>query len=258
MNSINQNPNPDLASQLLACGLLATADTVDDFIARATKGRWAPHTLLEELCRSESAHRARRSLESRMRCSRIGRLKSLSDFDWQWPHKIDRQLIERACTLDFIPQARNLLLLGANGVGKTMIAKNIAYLAVQAGHSVLFRTAAEIVEDLQCSTPDLRRRKLKSYARPDLLCIDEVGYLAYDNDAADLLFEIVNRRYERRSLVVTTNKPFKEWNTVFPNTGCIVTLVDRLTHHADISVIEGKSYRLRESELEAAARRNKS
>ena len=87
--------------------------------------------------------------------------------------------------------------------------------------------------------------------------IDEVGYLSYDDNAADLLYEIVNRRYERRSLIVTTNRGFKEWNEVFPNASCIVTLVDRLTHHADVTKIEGESYRLRESELEAATRRKK-
>ena len=257
MTSPIPNPNPDLHAQLLSLALPATAENLDDFIARATKNRWAPRTLLEELCRAETATRARRSLERRLRLSRLGRFKPMADFDWQWPRKIDRELIERAFTLDFIAEARNLLLLGANGLGKTMIVKNIAFQAVQAGYSVLFRTASEILEDLQSSSPDLCRRKLKTYARYDLLCCDEVGYLSYDNNAADLLFEIFNRRYERRSSIVSTNKAFKDWNSIFPNAGCIVTLLDRLTHHADYTVIEGPSYRVRESELETAARRKK-
>ena len=180
-----------------------------------------------------------------------------SDFDWNWPQKIDQDVIERAFTLDFIPEGRNLILLGTNGLGKTMILKNLAYQSVLAGYSVLFRTASEILDDLQMEAPELQRRKLKKYARVQVLYLDEVGYLTYDSEAADLLYEIVNRRYECRSLVLTSNKAFKEWNTVFPQAGCLITLLDRLTHHADVTLLEGQSYRVRESEQEAAARRKK-
>jgi DNA replication protein DnaC len=247
----------DLDSQLRQLGLTTTADTLDDFMARAIKSRWSPQVLLEELTRSEIHDRSSRSLERRLTRSRIGRFKALADFDWNWPKKIDRAIIERALTLDFIPEARNLILMGSNGLGKTMIAKNIAHAAVQAGYTVLFRTAPEILADLHCDSPQLFRRKLNRYARPHLLAIDEVGYLSYDTAAADLLYEVINRRYERRSVLITTNKAFKEWNTVFPNATSIATLLDRLTHHADITLIEGQSYRVRESELEIAARRKK-
>jgi DNA replication protein DnaC len=257
MTSLTAPPNPDLASRLSAIGLHALAQILDDFLARAIKNRWAPHTLLEHLTDEEMAARTRRSLERRLALSRIGRFKPMADFDWNWPRKIDHDLVDRALTLDFLADARNLILLGANGLGKTMITKNIAYRAIQAGHSVLFRTATEIVEDLQRSSPDLRRRKLKAYARPTLLCIDEVGYLSYDNDAADLLYEVLNRRYEQRSVIVSTNRAFKEWNAVFPNATCIATLLDRLTHHADVILIEGQSYRVRESEQETTARRKR-
>ena len=151
----------------------------------------------------------------------------------------------------------DLIMIGQNGLGKSMIAKNICHAAILAGYSVLFRTASDMIEDLQCESATARKRKLRSYGNAGLLCIDEVGYLSYDDNAADLLYEIVNRRYEHRSLIVTTNKGFKQWNEVFPNASCIVTLVDRLTHHADVTKIEGESYRLRESELEAATRRKK-
>jgi DNA replication protein DnaC len=161
-------------------------------------------------------------------------------------------------TLDFIAEARNLILVGTNGVGKTLIAQNLAHRAVQAGYNVWFRTASEVLADLAAAdSPQARRRKLRRLARPHLLCLDEIGYLSYDSQAADLLYEIVNARYERRSLLVTTNRAFKDWNTVFPNSTVISTLLDRLTHHADVTLIEGQSYRVRESELEAAARRKK-
>ena len=189
--------------------------------------------------------------------SAIKSFKPLADFEWNWPTKIDRDVIERALTLDFLQQARNLVLVGRNGLGKTLIAKNISHAAVLAGHSVLFRTAPAILEDLQSESIEGRRRKLRGYANVGLLCVDEVGYLSYDDKAADILFEVINRRYERKSLIVTTNRIFKEWNEVFPNATCIATMLDRLLHHADVTVIEGDSYRVRESEQDAAARRRK-
>jgi DNA replication protein DnaC len=247
----------DLHSQLIQLGLTTAARGLDDFIARATKGRWSPQMILEELSRSELHERSQRSFERRLQHSHVGRFKIMGDFEWSWPQKIDRPLIERALTLDFIPEARNLILMGSNGLGKTMIAKNIAFAALQAGYTVMFRTAPEILADLHCDTPQAFRRKLNRYGRPALLAIDEVGYLSYDTAAADLLYEVVNRRYERRSILITTNKAFKDWNTVFPNATSIATLLDRLTHHADITLIEGQSYRVRESEMEIAARRKK-
>ncbi len=249
--------NEDLPSQLQSLGLALTAQTLEDLLARATSQRWSPRQLLEEVARSEAADLARRSLERRLAQARLGRFKPLADFDWNWPTKIDRPLIERALTLDFLADARNFVLVASNGLGKTLLAKNIAHAAVLAGHSVLFRTASELLADLDGDSPGLRRRKFRFYARPSLLCLDEVGYLAYDAHAADLLFEIVNLRYERNSLLLTTNRVFKDWNTVFPNATCITALLDRLTHHADVTVIEGTSYRVRESELEAAARKKK-
>lgn len=251
-------PSPDLPTQLARLGLKATAQNLDDFLARATQKRWSPLQQLEEIVRSESEARAQRGLQARLRQARLGRFRPLADFDWNWPKKIDRDLIERALTLDFIAEARNLILVGTNGVGKTLIAKNLAHQALLAGYTVWFRSAADLLTELAaCESPHSRRRKLKLLARPHLLAIDEVGYLSYDSQAADLLYEIVNTRYERRSLLVTTNRAFKDWNTVFPNSTVISTVLDRLTHHADVTLIEGQSYRVRESELEAAARKKK-
>jgi len=254
----NLIPNNNLAAQLNHLGLLVTAQGLDDLLARAATQPWSPQQLLEEIARSETADRARRSLERRLAQARLGRFKPLADFDWHWPKKMDRPLIERALTLDFLTQGRNLIVCGTNGLGKTMIAKNIAHAAVLAGHSVLFRTAADLLADLDGDSPGLRRRKFRFYARPALLVIDECGYLAYDAHAADLLFEVINHRYERNSILLTTNKAFKDWNTVFPNATCIAALLDRLTHHADVTLIEGTSYRVRESELEATAHKNNS
>jgi DNA replication protein DnaC len=255
MNSAQPIPKSDLKGGLTQIGLRATASGLDDVLARAGKGRWSATQLLEELVRAETAERAVRNLARRLATARLGRFKPLADFDWNWPKKIDRPLIERALTLDFITEARNLILVGSNGLGKTLIAKNLAHQAVLAGHTVLFRTAAELIADLSCDSPAQRRQKLHRYGRVSLLVIDEVGYLAYDAHAADLLYEVVNRRYEQGALVLTTNRAFRDWNAVFPHATSIATMLDRLMHHADVTVIEGQSYRVRESEAEAAARR---
>ena len=250
-------PMNNLAQQLHHIGLRALSANLDDFLARATKARWSPHMLLEHMAQAETEERSRRSLETRLRVSGIKRFKPMADYEWNWPTKIEREVIERTLTLDFLPEARNLVLIGRKGLGKTMIAQNICHAAVLAGYSVLFRPAPALLEELQRQTPEGRHHKLRTYANVGLLCIDEVGYLSFDDKAADLLYEVINRRYERKSVIVTTNRPFKEWNEVFPNATCIATLLDRLLHHADVTVIEGDSYRVRESEQETAARRRK-
>jgi DNA replication protein DnaC len=248
----------DLKDQLAKIGLLALAECVEDFLARATKGRLSPRQIVEEIVRLETTEGARRSLERRLLRSRIGRFKPITDFDWSWPKKIERDVVERALTLDFLEDGRNFVLLGANGLGKTMIAKNLAYQAAVAGYSVLFTTAAELLDDLRTEVAQSTfRRKLTRYASPQLLVIDEVGYLSYDHHAADLLYKVVDRRYERKPIVLTTNLAFRDWNTVFPNATSTATLLDKLTHHADVTMIEGHSYRVHESQKEAAARRKK-
>jgi DNA replication protein DnaC len=255
---VTTTPTNSLSAQLEQIGLHALARGVDDFLARATKQRWSPHQILEHMAQTEAAERAHRSLERRLRLSELKKFKPMADFNWSWPTKIERDIVERALTLDFLAEARNLVLMGTNGLGKTMIAQNICHTAVLAGHSVLFRSAAALLEELHRQSPEGRHRKLRSYANVDLLCVDEVGYLSFDDKSADLLYEVINCRYERKSVILTTNKPFKEWNEVFPNAACIVTLLDRLLHHADVTtVIEGDSYRVRESEQETAARRRK-
>ena len=246
-----------LSAQLRQIGLCAVPAQLEDFIAQATKARLSVHQILEQVVKTESAERSRRSLERRLRMSGIKKFKPIADFDWAWPDKIERDVVERALTLDFLGEARNLILVGPNGLGKTMIAQNLCHAAVLAGHSVLFRSATALLEDLHRQSPEGRRRRLRTLANVGLLCIDEVGYLSFDDKAADLLYEVVNRRYERKPVILTTNRPFKEWNEVFPNATCIVTRLDRLLHHAEVTAVEGKSYRVRESEQETAARRRK-
>jgi len=208
---------------------------------------------IEELLQREEAGRQQRSLERRIHASKIGRFKSVTDFDFAWPKKIDREQIDDLFSLSWIDAAANVVLLGPNGVGKSMIAKNLLYQAVIRGATARFVTASEMLNDLvaQEGTSALQRR-LQRYCAPHVLAIDEVGYLSYDNRHADLLFEVITRRYGAKSVLITTNKPFVAWNEVFPNAACVVTLIDRLVHHAEIVQIDGDSYRLKEAKEEAA------
>src|SRR5262249_61485740 len=157
------------------------------------------------LPRAEVRGRPRPSVGRCLPVARLRRFPPMADFDWNRPKKIQPPPNPPALTLDFIPEARNFILMGSNGLGKTMMAQNIAYAALQAGYTVLFRTASDILTDLHCDSPQTLRRRLQRYARPDLLCIDELAYLSYDDDAADLLYELVSRLYELRSIVITTN-----------------------------------------------------
>lgn len=203
---------------------------------------------LPKLITWEEEERTRRSLERRLGEAHIGRFKPLADYDWKWPTRCDRGAIEGLMSLEFITESANVVLVGPNGVGKTMLVKNIAHQALIRGHTVRFTTAGELLGELAALDSDTAlRRRLRHYAAPDLLVIDEIGYLSYSNRHADLLFELVSRRYETKSTVVTTNKAFSDWPEVFPNAACVVSLVDRLIHHSEVISIEGESYRLKEA-----------
>jgi DNA replication protein DnaC len=245
----------ELAQRLRDLGLRATGDQLDDLVALATKERWGPVQLLEHAVALDEKEHVQRSLDRRFTASHIGPFKAMADFDWAWPSKIDRDMVERALDVSFIPEARNIVLVAPQGLAKTMIAQNLAHQAILKGHSVLFITAAQLLLDLGSQeTSRALDRRLKHYAKISLLVLDEVGYLAFDNRNADLLFQVVSRRYEKRSLVLTTNLAFVDWPTIFPSATCATALIDRVIHHADVIAIEGESYRLREAREHAAQR----
>ena len=215
------------------------------------------YPLLSTLLSWEQAERQQRSLERRLSSAKLGRFKSLTEFDWQWPDKIDQSAIHMLMQLEFLNDASNIILIGSNGVGKSTLAKNLGYQSVMQGHTALFTTAASMLGDLAAQDGDnALRRRLQHYSKPRLLIIDEIGYLSYSNRHADLLFEIINRRYEQHATVITTNRPFGEWNEVFPNAACVVSLIDRLVHHSQIIAIEGNSYRMKEAQEQATKRKN--
>ena len=185
----------------------------------------------------------------------MGSFKPLSEFDWNWPTQCDRfQIEEILLKLEFIKDATNIVVLGPNGAGKSTIASNITYQAVLSGHTALLVSASDMLNDLQTQdgSQSLNRR-LKYYTNPHLLMVDEIGYLSYSNAHADLLFEIISRRYQKKSTIITTNKPFLEWDQIFPNASCVVSLIDRLIHRSELISIEAPSYRLKEAKERRAA-----
>ena len=224
------------ARRLKLWGLLANWD-------KLSKQAW-----VREYLGVEEDERDRRSLERRIHAARLGAFKAMADFDWDWPAKIDRDQVEDLLQLAFLEDATNVVLLGPSGIGKTMIAQNLGHQALQHGHTVRRVTASEMLNDLaaQDSSAALTRR-LRRYCAPQLLILDEVGYLSYDGRYGDLLFEVVSRRHLQRSTVLTSNKAFSEWTQVFAGASCVSALIDRIVHRAEIVKIDGESYRKKEA-----------
>lgn len=237
---------------------LAAPQPDDTLRARAQKlglygllASWSEHLdhpWLEPLIEGEERERKRRSMERRQLAAKLGRFKLLADFDWSWPKQVDRSQIEDLLNLDFAVEPANVIIVGPNGVGKTTIAQNLTHQAIMRGYTALHVTASEMLNDLagQDSNSALTRR-LQKYVAPSILSVDEVGYLSYDARHADLLFEVLSRRHQHKPVILTTNRPFQEWNEVFPNSSCVTALIDRLVHRAEIVVIQGESYRAKEA-----------
>jgi len=238
-------PTSDLRARLHRLGLFGLLACCNDI---------ADKPWLSELLTIEEAERQRRSLDRRLRAARIGAFKDVTDFDWSWPKRIDRQAVEELFGLGFIEDGLNVILLGPNGVGKTLLLRNLAHHSLVRGHTVRVTSASDMLAELaaQDSSSALARR-LRRFVLPKVLCIDEVGYLSYNNRYADLLFEVVTRRYDaHKPILLSTNKAFSEWSEVFPHAACTVTLVDRLVHRSEIIEIEGDSYRLKEAKERTA------
>ena len=234
----------DLAERLRRLGLRVGRDALAAVLVHVHKSRHGPTETLEQLADLEERARVAVNLARRTRFARLGSFKTLDRFDWSHVEKIDRGLVERLVELDFVDRGENVLLKGGSGLGKTTIALNLAQAALAAGFTVRFSTLAAALADLlgQESMPAFERR-LRRYTAPDLLVLDELGYLPCDSRAADILYNIISRRHEQRSTIITTNLAFKQWGTVFPGAACVVALVDRFAQHCHRVEILGESWR---------------
>ncbi len=242
--------HPDIEENLRQLRLHYTANNFFDFIERMEKK--GAGEVLDQMSILELTEKKTRTIQRRLTAARLGRFKPLEEFDWNWPEQIDRTQVEDLLSLDFVDNAHNVILIGAQGLGKSMIAKNLAWLAVQRGKTAVFTSISRMVTELPAAGHSLES-KFQKYAKPDVLVLDELGYLAFQDQSADLLYEVLSRRHEKRSTVLTTNLAFKDWPEIFPGATCVVAMVDRITHKAEIVRILGKSYR----QMEAQKRQKK-
>lgn len=236
----------DLVERLRRIGLRASAEALHALITHAQKSKLGIPEFVEQLVELELRERDARNLARRTRMATLGRFKSLDQFDWSHPRTLDRELYEHLMSLDFLETGQNVLLRGPAGVGKSTLAQNLGLRALERGYTVRYCTLNAALADLlrQESLPATERR-LKRYLTPDLLILDELGYVPCDSRAADLLFHIVSRRHEERSIVITTNLPFKAWGTVFQGASCLGALVDRFAQDCHVLDVDADSYRRR-------------
>jgi DNA replication protein DnaC len=200
---------------------------------------------LAQLIEGEATVRENRAIERRIRNARFPAIKTLDDFRWSWPKKINRPQIQNLFRLAFVASKTNVVFIGNVGLGKTHISIALGHAACLNGYSVLFTTAVDIINTLAAAQAAGRlKREFKRYLKPTLLIVDELGYLPIDKHGADLLFQLVSQRYERAPMVITTNRSYKYWAPIFNNDSTLTSaILDRLLHHVDTVVIEGKSFR---------------
>lgn len=214
----------------------------------AARKQWTHIHYLSELVKQESNLRRDRTIQRRIRMARFPVIKTLDQFNWSWPRKINQAQVQNLFHLKFIEDKSNVIFIGGVGVGKTHLASALGYQACLKGNTVLFASAIDIINNLVTAQHAGRlKQELKKYLKPVLIIIDELGYLPIDKNGADLLFQIISARYERGSIIITTNCVFKNWPKIFNNDSTLTSaLLDRLLHHTEAVVIEGKSYRMKE------------
>lgn len=237
-------PTASLAQILDALGLDHAAALLDTAAQKAITRNDPPTALLEYLMREQLRVQIERRAQDALRRSAIFPLSSLDTFDFDYPKSIDRDLVMRAAALDFIEEKTNCVFVGPSGVGKTHLANAIGQLACVRGFRVRFVLASDLVNDLVAGQArNTLHRRLLAWTSPDLLLVDELGYLSFDARGADLLYQVFNRRYQRASTIVTTNLAFKDWGKLFHSTAAASAIADRLVHKGLLIRIQGKSRR---------------
>ncbi len=221
---------------------------LDDFAKLATEQHWDHVTFLAQLIEGEAQRRQDRSIERRIRLARFPVRKSLENFQWNWPKKINRAQVQNLFRLTFLDDNTNVVFIGRVGLGKSHLATALGLAACHQGHSVLFASTVDVINTLAGAQASGRLKlELRKYVRPRILILDEIGYLPIDKTGADLLFQIISQRYECGSTILTTNRVYKKWAEFFNNDSTLTSaILDRLLHHAETVTIEGNSFRMKD------------
>jgi len=237
---------PILQKKLKKLFLSHLSKHLAEHIAKAQRNQQSYEQFLNDLLDDEIAHRTQQRIKERIRTSRLSVIKTLDSFDFNHPKQINKQLTKALFNLNFIAEKRNVIFIGPPGVGKTHLASALCYQACLNDYKCIFTTAINLINELNASLSDNSFFKLmKRYSSVHLLVIDELGYLPVDKTGADLLFQVISNRYETGSVIITTNRPFKEWDRIFNNDATLASaLIDRLAHHGIIIQIKGESYRM--------------
>src|SRR6266436_2723421 len=238
----------DLEPHLAYLKLPFMAEQYAVLATHATQQAWSHIDYLATLLEGEVTLRRDRATQSRIRPACFPHIKTLEQFRWDWPTRLNRLQVQNLFRLAFIQDKANLIFLGGVGLGKTHLATALGYAACLQGHSVLFASAIEVINTLAAAKSAGRlKAELKKYTKPALLILDELGYLPIDKAGADLLFQVISLRYEQGALVLTSNRAFKEWPKIFNNDSTLTAaILDRLLHHADTVIIEGTSFRMKD------------
>jgi DNA replication protein DnaC len=242
----------ELAHLFRALKAPAAARALPKLADRAREEEWSYERFAEALLSTEVASRESHGGESRIKAARFPARKTLEEFDFTFQRSVKRQVVEHLGQLDFLHARENVVMLGPPGTGKTHLSIAVSIRACLAGHRVAFATATEWIARLSDAQRQGRLEdELKRLGRIPLLVVDEIGYIPFDPEAANLMFSLVSARYERASLIVTSNKPFSAWGEFFGDEMTAVAMIDRLVHHAEILSLKGDSYRLRGKDLGA-------
>ena len=237
-----------LVEQLATLKLVSVQEHYAPLATEAAQKQWTHVDYLARLMDAEALRRQELSIQRRLATARFPCVKTLDQFDWTWPKKINRTQVQNLFRLAFLPDHTNVIFMGGVGLGKSHLACALGHAACLAGHTVLFTTAVDIINTLTAAQAACRLKpELRRLLAPRILCIDEVGYLPIDKTGADLLFQVISQRYEQGSIILTTNQPYKHWPKIFNNDSTLTSAVlDRLLHHAETVIVEGKSYRMKE------------
>jgi DNA replication protein DnaC len=241
-------PLSDVERHLSYLKLPFIAEHYAELAKHAAHKAWSHVDYLAGLVEGKADLRRDHATTSRIRLARFPVLKTLDQFQWNWPTRINRLQVQHHFHLEFIKAKANLILLGGVGLGKTHLATALGYAACLQGYSVLFASAIEVINTLATAQRAGRlKAELKKYTKPALLILDELGYLPIDKAGADLLFQVISLRYEQGAIVITSNRAFKEWPKIFNHDSTLTAaILDRLLHHAETVIIEGKSFRMKD------------